>query len=141
MRTARQRQVKGFSYRGSTLGVRGLSPAPRTSCRSGHPAPLFVPGFLGPGPSDTGEDAVRAAGTVAGGARRRRPCPEAGGPERRGGPLPREPRQVPAGVQRLAIVFGEHRNPCYDLRASRFPPGGQSVSFEALFRVPGPGLR
>lgn len=41
----------------------------------------------------------------------------------------------------IAIVFGEHINPRADPRAPRFPPGGHSVSSEALYRGPGPGLR
>lgn len=38
----------------------------------------------------------------------------------------------------LTIVFGEHINPRSDLRAPRFPPGGHSVSSQALYRGPGP---
>lgn len=41
----------------------------------------------------------------------------------------------------IAIVFGEHINPRADPRAPRFPPEGHSVSSEALYRGPGPGLR
>lgn len=41
----------------------------------------------------------------------------------------------------ITIVFGEHINPRADPRAPRFPPGGHSVSSEALYRGPGPGLR
>lgn len=52
----------------------GGSAGPRTSGRSGHRAPLFAPGLLGPGPSDTGGPALHQ-----GGARRGRPCREAGG--------------------------------------------------------------
>lgn len=105
---------KGFSYRGSAPGT-------RKSGRNGQRAPLSVPGFPGPRPSDLGGTRALRCGRVPAlsrGSAQGRPDREAGGQRRRGCPLPREPSQVPAGVGRDRYCFWRaHKSPRRPSRA------------------------
>lgn len=128
------------SVRGPAPGVTGSAGAtaqlqewtPGIFVRARLPRPRASDGRGDAGPAGRRYPGKRAARAARPGSGRRR---------RRGAPSHGSRARSQPESSEFAIVFGEHTNPRSDLRALRFPPGGQSVSSEALYRGLGPELR